>query len=363
MFGAFRFVMGLLVVVTHIGGVETIGGIAVWGFYVLSGFLMTAVLNTRYGFDRDGLLGYAASRAFRLLPSYWLGIAITAAAIAVYGERADPRLINDQMDLPVTPHEIFSSVFILGNTFLGLGRIDTALSPPVWAVEVEILMYVCSCFFLSRSERTAKITAIVLTLFFPVLWAAAKFLLPGDEQSLASEVIYSFLPAALFPYAWGCWLWFSRDKLPPFLAQNACSFLAGAGMLFCAFVINEVSVTACYVLSVPCVLVLVHGLSKRRPQGLYRRADDLLGRMSYPIYLLHFFCAYLVVLINQNALPFTYRIGEFERFTLLGFFAVLAVILIVTVVFAVLVEAPVERVRHQVAKAIVSRKKTQGAQA
>ena len=140
-------------------------------------------------------------------------------------------------------------------------------------------------------------------------------------------------------------------------------FLAGAGILVCAFVISTVSVTASYVLSVPFLLTLVHGLSKLRAKGLYWQVDELLGRMSYPTYLLHFLCAYLVVLINQGALPLTFRVGDLERYTLLGFFAVLAMILIVTFVFAILVEGPVERFRHRVADAIVSRKKTRRAQA
>ena len=194
MFDAFRFVMALLVVVTHIGGVEILGGIAVWGFYVLSGFLMTAVLNTRYGFDRDGLLGYALSRAFRLLPSYWLGIVISAVVIAIYSEQVDPRSINHQMGLPATAQGILANIFILGNTFLGLGRIDTALSPPVWAVEVEILMYVCSCFFLSRSEKAAKVTAIALMLLFPVLWGGCK-VAPEGRRAVLGERRYLQLPA------------------------------------------------------------------------------------------------------------------------------------------------------------------------
>ena len=45
MFGTLRFVFAFMVVVTKYAGIEVIAGIGVWGFFMLSGFLMTLVLN------------------------------------------------------------------------------------------------------------------------------------------------------------------------------------------------------------------------------------------------------------------------------------------------------------------------------
>ena len=55
MFGYFRLIAALLVLVTHIGGVPFVAGAAVWGFFMLSGFLMTSALNSRYGLDTKGV--------------------------------------------------------------------------------------------------------------------------------------------------------------------------------------------------------------------------------------------------------------------------------------------------------------------
>ena len=53
-------------------------------FFVLSGFLMTLVLTTKYGFDRTGLKAYAFNRFMRIFPLYWLaaimGLLTLAAA-------------------------------------------------------------------------------------------------------------------------------------------------------------------------------------------------------------------------------------------------------------------------------------------
>ena len=49
MLGTYWFILALLFLVTHIGRLELYGGFAVWGVFILSGFLIMGVLNQRYG--------------------------------------------------------------------------------------------------------------------------------------------------------------------------------------------------------------------------------------------------------------------------------------------------------------------------
>lgn len=347
MFGIFRFVMALLVLVTHIGGIEVAAGIAVWGFYMLSGFLMTGVLNRRYGFKRKGLTRYAASRAVRLFPTYWVSIAITALFLYFVHGSVSPTAVNSGLALPQTLHEHISGLFIVGSTTFGLGRLAHSLSPASWAVDIEILMYICSCIFLSRSERIAKYTSIILIAAFPLLWLAAKMLMARGDMTLANEVVYSFLPAALLPYALGCWLWFTRERIPSYLSNDLTAVLASAGIVACFLVIRHFSVTGAYILSLPLLGIIIHRCSKFSFSGHLRGADDILGRMSYPIYLMHWFCAYLVALVGARGLTLTWYLGDEVRFNLAGFFAVTALVCIVGFVFAVGLEGPVERFRNR----------------
>ena len=55
MFGLFRLIAALLVLITHIGGVPFVAGAAVWGFFMLSGLLMAGALNFRYGLNAKGV--------------------------------------------------------------------------------------------------------------------------------------------------------------------------------------------------------------------------------------------------------------------------------------------------------------------
>jgi peptidoglycan/LPS O-acetylase OafA/YrhL len=44
--------------------------VAVFAFYTLSGYLMTRVLNERYGFTAAGTAAFALNRVLRLWPVY-----------------------------------------------------------------------------------------------------------------------------------------------------------------------------------------------------------------------------------------------------------------------------------------------------
>ena len=65
MFGIYRYGLALCVAISHLWA-GTIGGpaaYAVWGFYCLSGYLMTLILNEKYGFSPRGVGRFAANRA------------------------------------------------------------------------------------------------------------------------------------------------------------------------------------------------------------------------------------------------------------------------------------------------------------
>lgn len=353
MFGAFRFVMAIMVVVTHIGGIEIVAGFAVWGFFMLSGFLMAAVLNGKYGFAGDGLLRFALARGIRLMPTYWVSILLTVLAILLFAETLDPRLINNALEMPDSPREIFANVLIVGHTTLGIGRIESALSPSAWAVDIEILMYACSAIFVARREAYARAAMIVTACLYPMLWLWSKQLIAAGDMTLANELIYSFLPAALIPYSIGTYFWFVRDRFPTALSTRTAGIGAIIGLLVSAFGISRISVSAAYILSLPCLLVLVAWLATLKASGVRKGVDDLLGQMSYPIYLSHWLCAYLVGVVAAGSSLVVLREGVLS-FTPAGFFVVLATTLVAALLFAVGLERPVERIRHSMARRLAN---------
>ena len=59
MFGVYRFLLALNVVFYHVLDVPGIGPLAVYSFFVLSGFLMTMIMQQTYGYSVTGIKKYA----------------------------------------------------------------------------------------------------------------------------------------------------------------------------------------------------------------------------------------------------------------------------------------------------------------
>src|SRR5437773_8244692 len=86
MFGALRFLLAYLVVLSHlVGSIDMVhfGFYAVRGFFVLSGFVITAALNEVYRFDG---MRFWTNRALRLLPPYYVICAATLGILILFPE-------------------------------------------------------------------------------------------------------------------------------------------------------------------------------------------------------------------------------------------------------------------------------------
>lgn len=352
MFGTYRLILALLVLVTHIGKVEVYGGVAVWGFFMLSGFLITGVLNRRYGFTKLGLVQFAWSRVLRLYPAYWLSTALTYVAVRILASRIDPLIVNDRLAMPSSLRDQLASFFILGNTFMGLGRAELSLSPSAWAIDVELLLYVVSAVWLSRTPSNTSRMVVSMALLFVPCWLVGKLLLGKEYSDIANQMTYSFLPVALLPYAIGAWLWHHQKRFSNFHATST-RLLAGALLLIaCASGLSCVSITLAYLVSLPILAMITAMLASVDHVGKYRKMDDFLGLMSYPIYLTHWLCALLVVWvfpIGMNNSIYQLNKEGMAVFTAFGFALVTLVTLLLSAGIAIGFEVPIERRRREFA--------------
>jgi peptidoglycan/LPS O-acetylase OafA/YrhL len=81
--GIYRFLLACCVVIDHVSGsqyVSHIGMFAVFGFYVLSGYLITRVLQDAYNFDS---VAFWSNRALRLFPLY--AVFLTVGLLLIFG--------------------------------------------------------------------------------------------------------------------------------------------------------------------------------------------------------------------------------------------------------------------------------------
>ncbi len=286
MFGALRFLLAYLVILSHLVGTEYVahfGFYAVRGFFVLSGLMMTSALNEVYAFDG---LRFWANRALRLLPPYYLVCALTLVAIALAPGRAveflkfwhgAPGLGDILANLTVMPLQLTYASF--------------RLIPPYWSVAVEIDMYLLLFLIVSRRMEWA-VVALITGLSFQLTWL-------HDSANWAFN--YFTAPAAVLPFAVGATLYFLRRRnlwvAPPRVAAFAfvawlCNMMVGGTLLPKSHIFG-----VGYFIDTICFALVVSGLSGISSESLgprVQRIDRMLGEWAYFAFLAQWLCAFIV---------------------------------------------------------------------
>ena len=268
-FGTCRLVLAALVAMSHLwdGMLHGYAAYAVWAFYVLSGFLMTLVLTTKYGFDGQGLRTYAFNRFMRIFPLYWLA-AIAGIATLWYAGRHGINLqqINGEFYWPAGVEQ-WAHVLTL---FPGFQR--GGLPVPVSnALAIEVGYYLLMP-LLARSRSTA---------WFALAAGVMINLQLGIESASFAQRYATFLPCML-PFAVGALACHYRTTLARWSMPWTSSLvwlLHGLGVLVHPGWPWTVGLYVSMLLSAWMVVSLYH-----QPSG---RVDRMFGDMSYPLYLIH----------------------------------------------------------------------------
>src|SRR6266496_1806977 len=179
MFGTYRLLLAIMVVFQHLGGIEDVGGYAVFGFYALSGYLMTLILHQNYGYSAKGRSKYAVNRFLRIYPLYWTVALVSFVIVVIVGESFAQEYFRG-LFLPSNGRAILQNLFII------FGRNSVPrLSPPAWALTVELFFYACIGLGLSKTKTrtwawfiaSVLYTIIVNALALP--WQFKYFVIPA----------------------------------------------------------------------------------------------------------------------------------------------------------------------------------------
>src|SRR5262249_21820798 len=211
--GVYRFLLASCVVVAHLSDrpyLSHTGMFAVFGFYVLSGYLITRVLNDVYRFDFGR---FWSNRLLRLAPLYLcflvFGLAIIfgtpgAAEFFPAAWKARPDWADWMGVILVFP--------------MGVSPLDWHFRPvpSIWSVGVEILNYMLLFLFVARWKQAAIFAALLAASYHALgLWR-------GDDLAVRYYPFY----AALLPFALGALIFF--------YTRSARRLSRGMAMLLCA---------------------------------------------------------------------------------------------------------------------------------
>jgi len=291
MIDVYRFILALCVVQGHfLGWVRVAPWLAwqaVFSFYVLSGFLMSLILNQDYGFTAGGLVRFAVNRWLRLFPIYYAVIGLTVLYLAFIGPLSQ---LDHEMTLPSTRTAIFANLAIV--TLAGFDFVPEMqrLSPNAWSLAVEIFCYFLLAMYFAKSRAR-----LFFMLMIGVGVTAAQIVIYFDQPQYGFQYHYSVLPAGLIPFALGGLAYFYRDARICEFSGSKLSFLC---LLFLVnFAIGYWSdfhkfVSSLYVVMLLNVL-LVPMLFTQTTKHYWQK---LLGGLSYPIFVCHWLVGTLIVI-------------------------------------------------------------------
>lgn len=294
MLGLYRFVLSLFVVQAHVwsGGSGPLSQHAVFSFYVLSGFLMTLILNQTYGFGAGNFLRFWANRMLRLYPAYWIVVALTVGHILFIGPLV---LVHPGVGIPSDMGALLANISMFGITGFDVSqRGGVNFIPNAWSLSVELFSYFLLSIYFARGPRHAgAMLAIgILVALWSLLGPAARSAPDYDFKNH-----YAVLQAGLIPFALGSLAYFGRDRLARFSKPRLTVLLvlwtlnvtAAHFSDFHRFVSGLYAAAAINAFLVP----LLFAWDAQRPKSALA---ELAGGAAYPIFVSHILIGSLILL-------------------------------------------------------------------
>jgi peptidoglycan/LPS O-acetylase OafA/YrhL len=275
MLGSLRLLLALLVAISHAevrwAGLNP-GVIAVVGFYLISGYVMTGLVRRHYP-SAARLPGFYLDRALRLLPAYYVA-ALAALAWYLWHGPQPPYLSR----IPTAVDGLNNLLVVPMNFNMWNGANRFALVPPSWSLGCEIQFYLLFPLILNRWRR-----ATALTLSVAVYLAAFAGLVHTEWYG------YRLLPGVLFLFLIGSFLYdlhhapSSRARTNWFVALTVAGAIALAAAGAAGGTIG-LPYNVETLIGLGLTLPALHLLAPRAP----RSWDEHAGNLSYGLFLVHF---------------------------------------------------------------------------
>lgn len=275
-----------------------LGWASVPAFYIVSGFLITLVLRERY---HDRLWLFYSNRALRLFPLYWAALVlfllvnwlVAAGYLPGPQEHAGTNALRwwqkhqSENGTLATALLIFSNVAIFGqDLMLFIGKWPNILTRdyfyhffmyvgPAWTIEVEFVFYAIAPFVVLRDIKWT-VAILIGSLFARLISVILGFTAYANAYDFPPFEMAFFMGGSL---AYRAYAHFRAQKSRWIVTYSyaACIMIA----LLSAFYLFIPFARPIYLLAACACLPGIVFLGRRYP------FDNLLGELSYPIYLLH----------------------------------------------------------------------------
>jgi peptidoglycan/LPS O-acetylase OafA/YrhL len=346
--GTIRLLLALTVAVSHSSLRQILihNGVAVLFFYIISGFYMAMIIDTKYSILPSWRKRFLLNRCLRLFPTYWAMLILLIVIDLINGQELILSRFNESERLisfyPMRLcYFIFSNFFFLGQDIARAKGIDIALIGTAWTVGIELMFYFVSSLFIISKMNWAKRLMLILSAFFLRMY----FVDFVDLSSLGLTkygVEYHFFPTLLIFFLLGNLSYTIFEYIKNSTAAYVLGWVSYIGILFTSIVFmfflgfehliigysgyDTIYHWICYCIF--AVLIPFIFMATRDS-----KIDSFIGQLSYPIYLCHVIVIWLFVDID---------------FPIDRGVVVFSVSCIIAVVAVFLIEKPIEQLRKRV---------------
>ena len=285
MFGTFRFLLACTVAMGHIGYAALLNistpVTAVIGFYLISGYVMTGLIRNYY-MGLPSVPKFYLDRLLRIYPQYVFFLCVSLV-LFFFLKVEDPHLSSGfnlqrlSYNLLIIPLDFY--MFLDASGFL--------LIPPTWSLGLEVCFYLLIPFLLMMTR--ARALGIIISLF---IFTLATF------NVVDSDVWgYRLVPGTLYVFLLGSLLYDQQLRS----IRYVLVYLAVLMVLVMAVGEIRLPHTIEIYVGISIGFPLLYVLSKRRKN----KYDDLLGNISYGVFLSHYLVRWFYQAIYPHYLKLT----------------------------------------------------------
>lgn len=326
--GYLRFSLCIAVLYQHFMHSGTAGHVAVYGFFILSGFLTARVTTEIYNNGYTSKLYFIANRAVRLYPMYFICLLFSIAC--TFFAPAIASTLWYIIHIPNTPIDWLKQF-----TIVGLSRFkkinNPILMPPAFSLSTEIVYYWVIGILLAGRRKT-------VTMLFGL---AALLTAIAQYNGTPFQIMYYSIqgPAVVFLLGATCYYWEGHIKKYCLHNQWALIALLNTLLYIPEFwhgnVINRWLVIYSSLPLLAWIIVSLHN-QPEKPSALEQWCADL----TYPIFLIQFSVGILIAYF----LPWTHQ-WTLSFLLLDAFFCIM-----LSIILVMAIERPMKKYRELIRK-------------
>lgn len=358
--GTYRFILSALVVLYHFGGFPPLAGMsAVFGFYLLSGYLMALVVDKVYSTTELGTVSFYLNRALRIFPLYIVYVILSLFVVHLHGgsgfyvDLDKPNnlsyLFPDYVisyRVPQIMHELVLSFFkidMIKITAAYLLNGFPSMVPQAWSLAVELIFYLTVPFIVGvykyRIGRVFACSLLLLSIGFNIVTSINGLDFPTYRYRSVFGVFYIFMLGVI--------LYFHKSWIPVFKYSRQTGLIAVVAYLLlvvlsgAALKESEMYI-ALFIQFVATAFLIIKPTSEN---SIFRRADAFFGKLSYGMFVGHFFAGMLLFLVTEMCVisKWMYIVGK-PGTTMFGLSCIGLTVSLTLVLYRV-VEKPIDSLR------------------